>query len=75
MAEYLWTSGKKHVVVKNKELCAVINAVIRDDVAEEVEAAVIIFRSINNRRVHRISEGPDINIQSYPPKGETWRGA
>merc|ERR1719506_303666 len=74
MMEYLWTSGKKHAVIENKELCSVLNAVIRDDIAEEIGAAAVIFRSINNRRVNRTSERPDINIQSYPPKGETWRG-
>lgn len=47
---------------------------IRDDVAEEIEAAVTIFRSINSRRVHRMDGGTNIDIQSYPPKGETWRG-
>merc|ERR1719201_705484 len=70
MAEYLWTSCKKLRVVKDMELCSVINAVIRDDVAEEIEAATIIFRSINSRRIGRY----DINAQSYPPTGETWRG-
>merc|ERR1712032_1599264 len=51
MAEYLWTSCEKHHMFKGMELCSVINAVIRDDVAEEIEAATIIFRSINSRRV------------------------
>merc|ERR1711934_408278 len=70
MAEYLWTSCEKHRMFKDMELCSVINAVIRDDVAEEIEAATIILRSINSRRVRRY----DINAQSYPPTGETWRG-
>jgi len=74
VAEYLWTSGKTHVIVKNRELCSVLNAVIRDDVAEEVEAAAIFFRSINSRRVHRADHAANIDLQSYPPNGETWRG-
>ena len=74
MAEYLWTSCEKHSIVKDMELCSVLNAVIRDDVAEEIEAATIIFRSINSRRVRRHNVGASINVQSYPPKGETWRG-
>ena len=74
MAEYLWTSSKKHSIVKDMELCSVINAVIRDDVAEEIEAATIIFRSINSRRVRRQNVGANINVQSYPSRGETWRG-
>merc|ERR1719201_1778534 len=53
VAEYLWTSAKKHKVVNNMELCSVLNAVIRDDVAEEIQAAATIFRSINSRRVNR----------------------
>merc|ERR1719174_138364 len=74
MAEYLWTSSKKHSIVKDMELCSVINAVIRDDVAEEIQAATIIFRSLNSRRVRRHNVCPNINVQSYPPSGETWRG-
>ena len=74
VAEYLWTSSKKHRVASNMEFCSVLNAVIRDDIAEEIEAAVIIIRSINNRRVQRKDGAADISIQSYPPKGETWRG-
>ena len=73
MAEYLWTSSKKHSIVKDMELCSVLNAVIRDDVAEEIEAATIIFRSINSRRVQR-TRYANMNVQSYPPTGETWRG-
>ena len=56
------------------ELCSVINAVIRDDVAEEIEAATIIFRSINSRRIRRTGVHANVNVQSYPPTGETWRG-
>ena len=74
MAEYLWTSSHKHVIVQNMELSSLLNAVIRDDVAEEIEAASIIFRSINSRRVRRENVLANINIQSYPLKGETWRG-
>ena len=54
------------------QLCSVLNAVIRDDVAEEVEAAVIFFRGINSRRVTRVKKG-DIDT-SFPQNGETWRG-
>ena len=50
----------------------VVNTVIRDDVAEEVEAAVIFFRGINTRCVTRVSKGA-IDT-SYPRNGETWRG-
>ena len=70
----MWTSSKKHRVASNMEFCSVLNAVIRADIAEEIEAAAIIFRSINNRRVQRKDGAPDISVQSYPPKGETWRG-
>ena len=52
------------------QLCSVLNAVIRDDVREEVEAAVIFFRGINTRRVTRKGS---IDT-SYPHKGKTWRG-
>lgn len=72
VAEFLWTSAKVHIVVDCMELCTVLNAVIRDDVEEEIQAAVTIFRSLNTRRVTRkTSTGVD---PSYPPKGETWRG-
>ena len=74
MAEYLWTSAHKYVVVQDMELCSVLNAVIRDDVVEEIEAASMIFRSLNSRRVRRENVAASINIQSYPLKGETWRG-
>ena len=73
-AEYLWTSAKKHAVVNNMELCSILNAVIRADIAEEIQAATPIFRSLNTRRVHRTSEGANMDAQSYPPEGETWRG-
>jgi hypothetical protein len=72
VAEYLWTSAKTHAVVKYMQLCSVLNAVIRDDVAEEVEAAVIFFRGINTRRVRRVNKG-DVDT-SFPRNGETWRG-
>jgi len=74
VAEYLWTSTPKHRIVKNMELCSVMNAVIRDDFPNEIAAAVMIFRSINQRRVNRVSHGATLDVQSYPPKGETWRG-
>merc|ERR1719506_2738053 len=74
MAEYLWTSCEKHRMFKDMELCSVLNAVIRDDVAEEIEAATIIFRSLNSRRIRRHNVLANINAQSYPPNGETWRG-
>ena len=49
-----------------------LNAVIRDDIEEEVQAAAIFFRGINTRRVTRIRSG---NIDpSFPRNGETWRG-
>ena len=72
VAEYLWTSAKTHAVIKDMELCSVLNAVIRDDIAAEIEAAAIIFRTINSRRTKRVS---DSTIDtSYPHNGETWRG-
>ena len=74
VAEYLWTSSEKHAVVKDMELCSVLNAVIRDDIEEEVEAAVPIVRSINVRRVNRARAGGSVNLQSFPPNGQTWRG-
>ena len=71
VAQYLWTSGKRHHVVHGMELCSVLNAVIRDDVEAEIKAAITIFRSINNRLVER-SEG---HVDPYYPRGgETWRG-
>ena len=73
VAEYLWTSFKRHDILKRMELCSVLNAVIREDIAEEIEAAASIFRSINSRRVNREDLGPDID-PSYPRYGETWRG-
>ena len=74
VAEYLWTSGKTHNIVNGMELCSVLNAVIRGDVADEIQAAIIIFRSINSRRVARKNNHATIDEQSYPKKGETWRG-
>ena len=71
VAEYLWTSATKHRIVNNKELCSVLNAVIRDDIAAEVQAAVMFVRSINARCVQRLENGANMDIQSYPPKGET----
>ena len=71
-AEYLWTSAKTHAVIDYKQLYSVINAVIRDDVAEEVQTAVVFCRAINTRRVRRINKGAD--DMSYPRNGETWRG-
>ena len=75
IAEYLWTSSKKHHVVNDLELSAVLNAVIRDDIAEEIKAAVPIFRSIaSRRRVRRDNAAAGNSIPHYPAKGETWRG-
>ena len=51
-----------------------LNSLIRDDIAEEIEAATIIFRSINYRRIRRGNVHTDTNVQSYPSEGETWRG-
>lgn len=72
VAEYLWTSGKKHLVVKGMEMCSVLNTVIRDDILEEVVAAGSIFRSINTRRVQR--DGDAKQDQPFPDNCETWRG-
>ena len=74
VAEYLWTSTKTHDVVKRMELCSILNAVIRDDITKEIEAAVIIFRSINSRRVNRMGDDAHVIDATYPPNGETWRG-
>ena len=74
LTEFLWTSGKRHPVVNNMEFCSVLNAVIRDDVAEEIEAAVAIFRSLNALRVRRMGEGASKDVVTYPPNGELWRG-
>merc|ERR1711920_356329 len=73
VAEYLWTSCKRHAVVKDMELCSVLNAVIRDDVEEEIRTAAMIFRSINARRCKRVG-GEDEVDPTYPKKGHTWRG-
>ena len=71
-AEFLWTSAKVHMLFRCMELCSIINAVIRDDIAKEIQVAVTICRSINMRRVTRATaDGVD---PSYPPNGETWRG-
>ena len=74
VAEYLWTSNKKHEMMQGIELCSVLNAVIRDDVANEIHAAAIIFRSINARRGVRRKGKVAETGESYPPNGETWRG-
>ena len=78
VAEYLWTSGKQHAVVRGMSLSSVLNAVIRDDIAEEIEAAAPIFLSINNRRVCHTSKLSTFDLegleQSYPSNGESWRG-
>ena len=72
LAQYLWTSAKTHRVVQFRQLCSVLNAVIRDDIEEEVQAAAIFFRGINTRRVTRVRSG---NVDpSFPRNGETWRG-
>ena len=75
VAEYLWTSTKTHGVVKRLEFCSVLNAVIRDDIFQEIEAAAVIFRSINARRVKRVADAKQIGTATYPRKGETWRGS
>ena len=75
VAEYLWTSTKTHDVVNQFEFCSILNAVIRDDIFQEIEAAAVIFRSINSRRVQRIGDAKHIATATYPPKGETWRGS
>merc|ERR1712150_243264 len=74
VSEYLWTSGKTHEVVNDMELCSILNEVIRDDHANEVEAAAIIFRGINTRRVNRGHAGASHIDHSFPTNGETWRG-
>jgi len=75
LAEFLWTSQKRHPVVNDLEFCSVLNAVIRDDIAEEIEAAAPIFRSLNALRVHRShSFGGDARNVTYPPKRHLWRG-
>jgi hypothetical protein len=61
VAEYLWTSAQKHRIVQHRELCSVMNAVILDDFADEIAAAVVVFRSINQRRVNRASDGPSLS--------------
>lgn len=72
-AEYLWTSGKTHQVFNNRELCSILNAVIRDDVEQEVEAAVAFIRGLNSRRIVRM-KGASLNEQAFPLNGKTWRG-
>ena len=72
--EYLWTSHATLGIVNHMEFCSILNAVIRDDVAAEIEAAVMIFRSLNLLRVHRADTSVTVSDQTYPPAGETWRG-
>ena len=72
VAEYLWTSAIDHDVVGRMEFSSVLNAVIRDDIALEIEAAAPIVRSINSRRIKRLTMGAI--DPTYPPNGETWRG-
>ena len=74
VGEFLWTSAKCHKVLNYMELCSILNAVIRDDIGREIQAAASIFRSINSRRVNREITDICIDEQSYPDKGETWRG-
>lgn len=73
-AEYLWSSGKKHQVVHNLEFCTVLNAIIRADLASELEAAAPIFRAINARRICRVGSGTSAHEQSFPGGGKLWRG-
>jgi len=74
VAEYLWTSCKRHPIVHDMELCSVLNAVIRDDIETEIKTAAVIVRCINSRRVKRIAGGEDEVDPTYPKKGQTWRG-
>ena len=76
-AEYLWTSAKRHDIVNRMELCSVLNAVIRDDLKEEIEAAAVVIRSIVSRCVQRDDTdcvGLDRLDPTYPTDGVTWRG-
>lgn len=74
MAEYLWTSSQTHALFLNMELSSLLNAIIRDDVEEEIEAAIPVFRSINSRRISRVSVGDKAVDTTFPRNGETWRG-
>ena len=44
-AEYLWTSGKKHKVVHDKEFCSLLNAIIRADLPRELEVTFWAIQS------------------------------
>ena len=46
LAEYLWTSANKHPISNRMELCSVIDAVIRDDMTDEIAAAVIYIMTV-----------------------------
>ena len=45
MAEFLWTSAKS--LHGQKEFCTILNDVIRKDIPEEMEHAIIIIHAIN----------------------------
>merc|ERR1712224_259604 len=64
----------QHDAFKNDQALKNDISVIRDDVENEIKAAILFFRSINTRCVRRNSTGASISEQSYPPNGETWRG-
>ena len=72
LAEYLCLCDKKHAVVQGMRFRDVINAVIKDDIPEEVKAAAVIFRSIGAK--NRSSRGVSASDQSYPTNRELWRG-
>ena len=75
VSKYLWKSDRKlkvTKVTKGLEFCLILNAVIRDDIHEEIGHAITIMHSIMPRRVHN---PPCPDWHHFPAGGETWRGA
>lgn len=68
-AEYVWTSGKTLLGV---EFCAILNAAIRADRADEMVHAAMFTRAINQRRIQRVANV--LEKSQYPLDGKLWRG-
>jgi hypothetical protein len=68
--ERLWTSVETMCPGHPLELCSILNAVIREDIDEQVAHAAVLVRGINQLCVTRSRPGGI----PFPPGGETWRG-
>lgn len=69
--ERLWTSAQLVNYTTHKvELCSILNAVIREDIVEQVAHAAVLVRGINMLCV----TSSRLGTVSFPPGGQTWRG-